>query len=49
MTLVGTSTGARRARSRRFTLAISGVDARLSSMVSYRPVGALYDGHGVGP
>ena len=47
VTLIGSDTGGGSGRSRRVRLAHSGLELRLSSMVSWRPTGALYDGFGI--
>lgn len=47
--LLGTITGGGSGRSQRVTLAHSGIEVRISSMLSYQRSGALYDGNGVAP
>ena len=49
VTLMGTATGGGSGRSTQHRLARSGLAVRLSTMASFRPNGALYDGHGVEP
>jgi len=49
VTLVGQATGGGSGRSQRVRLAHSGVRVRLSTMISYRPNGRLYDGNGIAP
>ena len=49
VTSLGTTSGGGSGRSRRFSLAHSGLSIKLSSMTSYRPTGALYDTVGVAP
>lgn len=49
VTLVGTPSGGGSGRSQRVRLAHSGLELRLSTMVSYRPDGRLYDGRGIAP
>jgi hypothetical protein len=47
VTLVGTGSGGGSGRKRSFRLFHSGIELALSSMVSYRPDGRLYDGNGI--
>lgn len=47
--LFGTPSGGGSGRARRHTLTQSGIELRLSSMVSYQPDGRLFEGHGVTP
>ena len=49
VTLVGTPSGGGSGRKRSIRLAHSNVEVALSSMVSYRPDGRLFDGRGVEP
>jgi len=49
VTLVGTPSGGGSGRSRRVSLRRTQLDARLSSMASFRPAGARYDGRGIAP
>ncbi len=48
-TLIGTPTGGGSGRSGRCTLPRSGLRVRVSSMASFLPNGALYDGNGIAP
>ena len=47
--LIGTPSGGGSGRARRHRLTQSGIELRLSSMVSYQPDGRLFEGHGVSP
>ena len=49
VTLMGTPSGGGSGRSRSITLVESGLRLRLSSMASFQPTGALYDGVGIQP
>lgn len=49
VTLMGSASGGGSGRARSLRLANSGIGLRLSSMVSFRPDGKLYDGRGVDP
>ncbi|HKB15120.1 MAG TPA: S41 family peptidase, partial [Planctomycetota bacterium] len=49
VTLLGTPSGGGSGRARPATLARSGIRIQLSSMASFRPDGALYDGEGIEP
>lgn len=49
VTLMGTLTGGGSGRARSYRLFHSNLEARLSSMVSYRPDGSLYDGLAISP
>ncbi|MEQ8765306.1 MAG: S41 family peptidase [Planctomycetota bacterium] len=49
VTLIGTPSGGGSGRSRTSALANSGLRVRLSSMASFRPSGATYDGNGIEP
>ncbi|MDC3378767.1 S41 family peptidase [Planctomycetota bacterium] len=49
VTLMGTASGGGSGRSRGYDLRNSGLEVRLSSMISFRPDGSLYDGVGIAP
>jgi len=49
VTLLGTASGGGSGRSRSFVLPHSRILVRISSMVSFRPTGELYDGRGIEP
>ena len=49
VTLMGTETGGGSGRSQTTMLDHSELEVRLSTMVSYRPDGSLYDGGGIAP
>ncbi len=49
VTLIGRTTSGGSGRSQRYTLANSLLEVKLSSMASFRPTGARYDGKGVEP
>ena len=49
VTLMGEASGGGSGRARRYRLAHSGIEVRLSSMASFRPDGRLYDGAGIAP
>ncbi|MHC4450423.1 MAG: S41 family peptidase [Planctomycetota bacterium] len=49
VTLLGTASGGGSGRSRKVTLPRSGIKLRVSTMLSYRPDGKFYDGHGIEP